>query len=211
MDQLLLDITPSSRPTLENFVVGRNGELLSALRHALSGKGTERCIYLWGELGCGKSHLLSACANSSPDGIYAKGSVPDPANIVAVDDVDSLDDTSQISLFNLYNLMREQGRMLLMSGTKSPLHLHLRDDLRTRLGWGLVYQVLTLSDEEKQEALGKHALNKGFLLAPEISQYLLRHGRRDLPSLLEAIDALDEASRKLHRPPTIPLLKTILN
>ncbi len=211
MDQLLLDITPSPRPTLDNFVVGRNEELLSALRHAVSGKGAERCIYLWGDLGCGKSHLLSACANSSPDGIYAKGSVPEPANIVAVDDVDSFNNAEQIALFNLYNLMREQGGMLVMSGAMSPLHLRMRDDLRTRLGWGLVYQVQTLSDEEKQEALAKHALDKGFLLAPEISHYLLRHGRRDLPSLISALDELDEQSRKLHRAPTIPLLKTILN
>ena len=211
MDQLLLDITPRPSPTLDNFVVGRNEELLSALRNTLSGKGAERCIYLWGDMGSGKSHLLSACANASPDGIYAKASVPEPANIVAVDDVDKLSDVEQIALFNLYNLMREQGGMLVTSGSMSPLHLKLRDDLRTRLGWGLVYQVQTLSDEEKQEALARHALNKGFLLAPEISHYLLRHGRRDMPSLLSTLDSLDEESRKLHRAPTIPLLKTILN
>ena len=211
MDQFLLDITPGPRPTLDNFVVGRNGELLAALRHALSGISVERCIYLWGDQGSGKSHLLSACANYGPDGIYAKSWVPEPGNIVAVDDVDSLDDAAQIALFNLYNLMREQGGMLIMSGAVSPLHLKLRDDLRTRLGWGLVYQVQTLSDEEKQEALARHALNKGFFLAPEISHYLLRHGRRDLQSLLSTLDALDEESRKLHRAPTIPLLKTILN
>ena len=211
MDQLLLDITPPWRPTFDNFVAGHNNELLSVLRHALSGDGAERCIYLWGVEGSGKSHLLKACANSSPLAVYTEACVPEPADIVAVDDVDCLDHAAQIELFNLYNRMREKGNMLLMSGAKSPLHLALRDDLRTRLGWGLVYQVQTLSDEEKAEALAKHALNKGFSLAPEVSHYLLRHGRRDLPSLLAALDALDEHSRRLQRAPSVPLLKEVIN
>ena len=211
MDQLLLDITPPWRPTFDNFVAGHNSELLSVLHHALTGHGAERCIYLWGVEGSGKSHLLEACANSVPHAVYAKACVPEPADIVAIDDVDALDDDAQVELFNLYNRMREQGNMLLMSGAKSPLQLALRDDLRTRLGWGLVYQVRTLSDEEKAEALAQHALNRGFALAPEVSHYLLRHGRRDLPSLLAALEALDEHSRRLHRAPSVPLLKEVIN
>lgn len=211
MDQLLLDITPPWRPTFDNFVAGSNSELLSVLHHALSGNGTERCIHIWGIEGSGKSHLLEACANSHSNAVYAKAHVPEPSDIVAIDDVDSLDDTAQVELFNLYNRMREQGGMLLTSSAESPAHLELRDDLRTRLGWGLVYQVQTLSDEEKGQALAQHALNMGFALAPEISHYLLRHGRRDLQSLLAMLDALDEHSRRLHRAPSVPLLKAIIN
>ena len=207
MDQLLLDITPDWQPSFDNFVVGSNCELLSALHHALSGGSSERCIYLWGAAGSGKSHLLQACVSAAPHAIYARASVPQLADAVAVDDVDLLDETAQIELFNLYNQMRDQGCMLLMSGEKSPLHLDLRADLRTRLGWGLVYQVHGLSDEDKGEALAQHAKARGFTLAPEIAQYLLRHGRRDLPSLLAALDALDEHSRRLHRAPSVPLLK----
>ncbi len=211
MDQLLLDITPPWCPTFDNFVVGSNSELLSILHHALSGDVAERCIYLWGVEGSGKSHLLKACANSALHAVYAEACVPELADIVAVDDVDCLGEDAQVDLFNLYNRMREKGNMLLMSGAKSPLYLALRDDLRTRLSWGLVYQVQTLSDEEKAEALAQHALNKGFALAPEISHYLLRHGRRDLPSLLATLDALDEHSRRMHRAPTVPLLKEVIN
>jgi DnaA family protein len=106
--------------------------------------------------------------------------------------------------------MRENGGMLLVSGSESPLHLKLRDDLRTRLGWGLVYQVHCLSDKEKGLALSQHAQAKGFVLPPEVTQYLLRHGRRDLPSLMAALDALDAHSLRLHRAPSVPLLKEIL-
>ena len=223
MSQLLLDISPDNQPRLDNFVAGRNLELLSALRHALFGNNgansSERCFYLWGEAGSGKSHLLQACAHAALDAgrnaIYAHGSVPPQvmdmgAAVVAVDDVEQLDDAAQIELFNLYNQMRDSGGMLLVSGTGSPLHLKLRDDLRTRLGWGLVYQVHGLSDEEKALALSQHAQAKGFVLSPEVTQYLLRHGRRDLPSLMSVLDALDAHSLRLHRAPTVPLLKEVL-
>ncbi len=213
MSQLLLDISPESQPTLENFVAGRNEELLAALRHALAGSG-ERSIYLWGEEGSGKSHLLQACVAAAQEAqrgaVYARGSVPDIADIVAVDDVEQLDDAAQIELFDLYNRMRDSGGMLLVSGKASPLHLKLRDDLRTRLGWGLVYQLHGLSDEEKAQALTQHAQSRGFALPPEVTQYLLRHGRRDLPSLMAVLDALDEHSLRLHRAPSVPLLKEVM-
>lgn len=214
MDQLLLDITPHWWPTFDNFVVGSNQELLFVLHQALSGEGRERCIYLWGATGSGKSHLLQACVSAAQNvrqsAIYAQAAVPPLADVVAVDDVDLLDEAAQIELFNLYNQIREQGGMLLVSGEQSPLNLDLRPDLRTRLGWGLVYQVHGLSDEEKLQAIAQHAKARGFALAPEIAHYLLRHGRRDLPSLLAVLDALDEHSLRLHRAPSIPLLKEVM-
>jgi len=219
VSQLLLDIAPDRQPTLDNFVAGRNLELLSVLRHALAGGSSERSFYLWGEAGSGRSHLLHACVRAALDerrsAVYARGSVPrmaseGPAEVVAVDDVERLDEAAQIELFDLYNRMRDSGGMLLVSGTQSPLHLRLRDDLRTRLGWGLVYRVHGLSDAEKKQALMQHAQSRGFALPPEVTQYLLRHGRRDLPSLMAALDALDEHSLRLHRAPSVPLLKEIL-
>lgn len=214
MNQLLLDITPDWWPTFDNFVAGGNGELLSVLHQALSGESTERCIYIWGPDGSGKSHLLQACVsaaqNAHQDAIYAQGIVPELAEMAAVDDVELLDDAAQIELFNLYNRIRDTGGMLLVSGRQSQQHLALRPDLRTRLGWGLVYQVQGLSDEEKAQALTRHARERGFMLASEITQYLLRHGRRDLPSLLAVLDALDEHSLRLHRAPSVPLLKEVM-
>jgi DnaA family protein len=214
MSQLVLDISPGNTPTLDTFVAGSNLELLSALRHALAG-GSERSIYLWGDEGSGKSHLLQACANAARAvrAVYACAEVPGIdglADLVAVDDVQLLDNEAQIELFDLYNRMREAGGLLLVSGNASPLHLNLRDDLRTRLGWGLVYQVHALSEEEKAQALAQHAQSRGFALPPEVVQYLLRHGRRDLPSLMATLDALDEHSLRLHRAPSVPLLKEVM-
>ena len=214
MTQLLLDIAPEWVPTLDNFVPGRNVELLSALRHALAGDASERCFYLWGEPGCGKSHLLQAAVRQAraagQSAVCLCRAVPQPVQVAAVDDVEGLDEAAQVELFALYNRQRESGGMLLVSGTQAPAHLPLRDDLRTRLGWGLVYQVHALNDEEKQRALEQHAQARGFTLPPEVSHYLLRHGRRDLPSLLAVLDALDVQCLRLKRAPTVPLLKEVM-
>ena len=214
MTQLLLNITPNWVPTLSNFVAGRNVELLSALRHALAGTASERFFYLWGEAGCGKSHLLQAVVGemraSGQPAICLCGAVPEAMQAVAVDDVETLDEAGQVALFELYNRLRESGGMLLVSGTAAPAHLHLRDDLRTRLGWGLVYQVHGLSEAEKAQALEQHAQARGFVLPHEVTQYLLRHGRRDLPALLALLDALDAHCLRLKRAPSVHLLKEVM-
>jgi DnaA family protein len=215
MNQLLLGISPQWVSTLDNFVIGRNLELHTALRHALSSTGGERGIYVWGESASGKSHLLQATAQraiaNGQLAIYGRGLVPEAAQVVVVDDVHNLDADAQIQLFALYNRLRESGGMLLVSGNVAPVHLNLRDDLRTRLGWGLVYQVHALNDEEKTQALRQHAQARGFELPNEVTHYLLRHGRRDLPYLLGILDELDEHCLRLKkRAASIPLLKEIL-
>jgi DnaA family protein len=214
MTQLLLGIAPEWSPTLDNFVAGRNVELLAALRHALAAAEGERALYVWGETGSGKSHLLQAAVEQArtagQTAVYACGTVPEAAQVVAVDDVEVLGDAAQVALFELYNRQRECGGMLLVGGTHAPAFLKLRDDLRTRLGWGLVYQVHGLNDDEKAQALRQHALARGFELPHEVTTYLLRHGRRDLPALLATLDALDEHCLRLKRPASVPLLKEVM-
>ena len=101
MTQLLLNITPDWLPTLNNFVPGRNVELLSALQHALAGTSNERCFYLWGEVGCGKSHLMQAAVvqarSLGQSAVFAHGAVPDLVPVIAVDDVELLDAAAQIA------------------------------------------------------------------------------------------------------------------
>jgi DnaA family protein len=215
MTQLLLGIAPQWIPTLDNFVVGRNQELHTALRLKLTGNSGESGFYLWGEAGSGRSHLLQAMVNEAQalglSACYANASVPQAAEIVAVDDVEQMDAKAQIALFALYNRLRENGGMLLVSGSVSPMHLGVRDDLRTRLGWGMVYQVHGLNDEEKAQALGKHTEARGFAVPQEVISYLLRHGQRDLPGLLATLDALDEHCLRLKkRVASVPLLKEVM-
>lgn len=128
-----------------------------------------------------------------------------------MNNVDKLDDAAQISLFELYNHQRENGGLLLVCGQSAPVHLYVRDDLRTRLDWGLVYQVHALNDSEKEQSLQQHARTRGLLLPKEVSTYLLRHGRRDLPVLLATLDALDEHCLRLKCAASVPLLKEVMS
>lgn len=225
MKQLLLDISPPCLPTLENFVPGRNLELFQTLKKILEGQEQERFIYLWGMNGCGKSHLLQAVVESfiqnKLDAAYINCGITqnfemefpvvDKINCLAIDDVDHLNSSTQIDLFNLYNHIRDECQsLMLVSGSVAPSQLNLREDLVTRLGWGLIYQVHELSDDEKIQAMKKHAKRKGFELTQDVCNYLLRHVKRDLPSLIVTLDALDLHSLREKRPITIPMLRELL-
>jgi DnaA-homolog protein len=222
MKQLLLDITEPDPPTLENFIPGDNAELLYTLKNLIADRLKDRFFYLWGAAGSGKSHLLQAITNAFAerrlkvtyiDCNQASKFSFDAANMdcVSVDNVDQLDDPAQIKLFNLYNCIHENDHgIFLASGPKPPALLNLRQDLATRLGWGLVYQVHELTDDKKIEVMKNHAARQGFELPQEICDYLLRHEQRDLPSLIRLIDALDRFSLIRKRPITLPLLRELL-
>lgn len=199
MKQLLLDIAPPPQPSLENFVIGRNAEALNSLQLAISSNAQTPFIYLWGESGSGKTHLLEAVKQK------VKGQ-----NIHFADDVHKLSDEQQIELFNTYNQLRENGGTLITTGIASPTQMGLRDDLATRLAWGLTYQLHPLSDEEKAQALKNYANARNMKLPDEVIEYCLRYLRRDLPSLVATISALDEWSLTYKRTVTIPLLKQLL-
>lgn len=217
MDQLVLDLTPTPLPGFDNFLAKRNREIISALTDTAG----ERFIYLWGEPGCGKTHLLQAwIAHAERTGrasIYLDGKVehlPDfarEASFIAVDHVDDLAPDDQITLFSIYNSLKESGEgRLLMAGRLPPMRLPVRDDLRTRLGWGLVFQVKALSDQDKLAALKQHAAERQLSIPDDVFRYLLTHWRRDLGSLLGVLDTLDRYSLALQRPITVPLVKTLL-
>ena len=105
---------------------------------------------------------------------------------------------------------RFTGLALLLAGQEPPLRLGLREDLRTRVGQTLIYEIQALSDEEKAAALRRHAIERGMLMDPAVVHYLLRHGRRDLPSLMAVLNSLDRASLEQKRPPTLPLLRELM-
>ncbi len=212
MRQLILDIRPDSLPDFANYLPGPNAEALAAVRNQQPGMAREPLLYLWGEAGVGKSHLLRAWAGAGNAPLHdARGPLPEPPiAALAVDDVDALDADNQIRLFNLINSAREQGGLILAGGNQPAARLALRPDLATRLAQGLVFRLLPLSDADKAAALAVRAEGRGMRLPEEVARYLLLHTRRDLPHLLAVVDALDTYSLSRKRPPSLPLLKELL-
>ena len=194
MDQLLLNIHPSAEKTLENFVVGNNHECIEALNNFLHSNNNQ-FIYLWGDKGSGKSHLSEALSSQ---------------DITIIEDIDRFNEKRQIETFYLFNQHKASHAKMLITGSNSPTHMGLRDDLSSRLSWGLVYQLKGLTDTEKMLALEHHAKEKGMSLNLNVLVYCMKHLKRDLPSLITTLDALDEWSLKTKKPITIALLKQLI-
>jgi DnaA family protein len=187
MKQMLLALSPTPKQSFENFVVGQNIEAVHTLKQIISHQLPIQFIYLWGNEGSGKSHLAHIASDHG---------------FVIHDDVHLLDEAGQIELFNTYNRCKDSKH--------SPLQMKLREDLATRLAWGVTYEVIGLSDEEKKLALLKHADERGMKLGMDIIDYCLKYLKRDMPNLFSILEALDQWSLTYKRPITLPLLKEII-
>jgi DnaA family protein len=212
MRQLALDLGRKPPQTLDTFFPGQNAELVQRL-HAVAARRSavlqERFLYLWGESGAGKTHLLQALANEidvrylRPDAPAQDFEYAEDIGLYLLDDCNRLPPDSQIAAFNLYNQVRDNGGLLVAAGDAPPAGLVLREDLRTRLGWGL-------SDEEKVDALQQIAQARGLVVSVGVLPYLITHFRRDMRSLAAMLDALDCYSLETRRPVTLPLLRDLL-
>jgi DnaA family protein len=218
VEQLVFELTPPEPPRLANFLPGRNAELIAALTNFVGGAGSEAGLLIWGAPGAGKTHLLNAAAalgrergievwlSATPEAVPDAPGI-EPGALFIVDRVDEAGPAAAGHIFTLYNALREHGGRLLAASRLPLASLPLREDLRTRLGWGLVYEILPLADEDKPEALKVYARRRGLDLPAEVVDYLLRHGRRDMQSLLSTLSALDRVSLATKRPITVPLLR----
>ena len=212
MRQLILDLLPETPPTLDNFVAGSNAEAMAALTEWLAGLHDATAFCLYGESGCGRSHLLQASGFHYVDAALLPSLQGVTANMpLAIDNVDALDDDGQIALFALYNQIKTTGGRLLTAAEQPPAHLALREDLRTRLGAGLIYRLLPLTDAEKAAAVAAQARERALKLSPEMVGYLLRHAPRDMRTLSMLVVAIDQYTLEQKRPVTLPLLRELLN
>lgn len=222
--QLTLDLGTPPPSTFDNFFAGTNAELVTRLAELdgalAAGPVTDRTFYVWGEPGSGRSHLLAALVDSAgshrarflgPQSALTAFAFDARVPIYAIDDCDKLSGAQQIALFNLFNEVRAQpSAALVATGNAAPLALAVREDLRTRLGWGLVFHLAPLPDERKAAVLKHAAKERGIALAGDVPAYLLTHFRRDMPSLMALLDALDRFSLEQKRAVTLPLLRTML-
>ena len=222
--QLTLDLGTPPPSTFDNFLTGANAELVTRLRELdaalAAGPVADRTFYVWGEAGSGRSHLLQDLVHEAAPGHARYAGPPggldafafDPrVSLYAIDDCERLSAAQQIALFNLFNEVRAHPTTALVAtGNAAPLALDVREDLRTRLGWGLVFHLAPLADDAKAAVLKQAAHERGIALADDVPAYLLTHFRRDMPSLMALLDALDRFSLEQKRAVTLPLLRTML-
>lgn len=225
--QLPLGLGLRDDTTFDNYCVGDNEQVLASIRHLLQGTG-ESYIYLWGERGVGRSHLLQACCHALDSAertsIYLPLSEHDQLSPEMLDGMESmdlvcLDGVSSVlgqrhweeAIFHLYNRMLVSGAKLLVTADVVPSQLPcIMPDLRSRLSQGLILQVQPLNDEQKLAVLQLRAKRRGLELSDEVGLYILRHYPRNMASLFELLIKLDKASLVMQRKLTIPFVKSVL-
>ncbi|MGV8836213.1 HdaA/DnaA family protein, partial [Cellvibrio sp.] len=117
----------------------------------------------------------------------------------------------ELAIFHLYNRLRDAGKCLLVAAEHSPRELALSlEDLRSRLQWGLTYQLHSLTDDDKQQALQMRARARGLELGDEVAQYIIQRLPRDTNELFWQLARLDHASLAEQRKLTIPFVKKVL-
>ena len=213
--------------TLQNLYKGWQENIVNQISNPLN----HRWIYWWGPEGSGRTHLLEAMTNAAENigissfflnpkesiswvrleekmGALAQSDAP---SVIAVDDVDALDERLVGALFRILNGVQAGKNIhIFMAGKAAPASLELREDLRTRLGWGLVFQTQLLDDGEKIQALEQAAKARGLVLSPDVLPWLLNRFYRDMPNLMALIDALDAYSLETKRAVTLPLVRELL-
>lgn len=212
MQQLLLDVFTPPRPTLTNFLVGQNGQVVHELQHLAGTKGVSPFIYMYGPAGCGKSHLLRGVATQLGTTVLPGGNryVFKPGDrALVIDNIEQLTPYSQVQLFNAFNssLAENKPGKIVLAGELPTAELKLRDDLRTRIESGLCLRIIPLSDQEKHEALQTIAKSRGLQLSEEVIEYALRYFQRDMGSLMAVLDGLDRFSLEQQKPVSVNLLR----
>ena len=217
MKQLALGVRLRAGAVFESFAPGQNAEVVTALRTPGATP-----IWLWGAHGAGKTHLLQAvCAAAGETAAYfpldRSHALPPEAlagfersHVLCLDDVDGVagDQAWEQALFRVFNEAAELRTRLIFAAAVAPRHaMWVLDDWRSRAAACVVYQLRELDDEGRIEALRLRAAQRGLQLPYETSEYLLKRMPRDLPSLFQILDALDEASMVEQRRLTIPFIR----
>lgn len=217
MRQLPLALGPEPDCTFDSFLPGANE---AAVQHLRTLGARAAPVYLWGPSGSGKTHLLRALAarvvaaggvvSSFAPGRGLPWELAKGRSLVIVDRCDELSEEAQRASFALFENAAAEGVAFAAAGRLPPVDLPLRDDLRTRLGWGHVFALSTLSEPETRAALRREADRRAMFLSDEVMSHLLTHCPRDLASLMRVIERLDRFSLARSRHLTVPLLRQML-
>lgn len=221
MKQIALDIGLARLPTLDNFHGGSN---LAVLQHLqLWSRSATRSpvpTYLWGEGGSGKTHLLEAVAQALREQGARVGwltradAVPSAFDerwaAVLMDDVHAFNAGQQHAAFSWFVQAQSLQRAVLAAGAWPPADLPLREDLRTRLGWGHVFELALPGETERRAVLRRAADARGLFLSDEVMDFMLHRFPRDLGSLMQWLAQLDAYALRTQRALTVPLIRAML-
>lgn len=224
IEQLALGFGLRDDATFASFYPAGNMQVFNAVLHLVRGYG-EKFLYIWGAEGSGRSHLLQASCHAAPDCKSTAVYLPledirsemlsglENVSLICLDDIESIAGKPKIeeALFHLFNRVRANNQRLLIAGNAAPANLGIvMPDLRSRLTWGVTYQLNALTDDQKLIALSHRAQTRGLELDPTVGKFLLRRCPRNMRELFSTLEQLDQASLVQQRRLTIPFVKEVL-
>ncbi len=222
--QLPLAFQLPDNMSLDSFIPGKNEEILHAVKQLIQAPA-EHLLFISGPGQSGKTHLASAlCVAATKAGLNCAYL---PLNELAQLDPNALQDLHQLdlvciddvqavagkpeweeALFVLFNQARDNNSRLLFTADQGPGSLPLElADLKSRLSWGVSYQLEPLADEGKIQLLLQAADLRGLTLKQDVASYILSRYSRDIPALLTLLDRLDQASMAAQRKLTLPFVR----
>lgn len=224
--QLPLGLRWPRRQRFEHFHAGANAAALAAVQ-ALATQAGAPWLYLSGATGSGKSHLLMAACQAAHDAGRSVQYLPlshlrehfmairgiAGSQFIALDDVDALagEREAEHALFDLYNRARAEGAALIFTAQATAVQLPLAlPDLRSRLGACTQFALKPLDDGERRDVLRRQAALRGIELDDTVLDWLFARYARDLGTLLDLLERLDQASLAAQRRVTVPFLRTFL-
>lgn len=235
LQQLTLDIGLTPESDFSHFHSGVNQQarkfleesaqaLVEMARLPAGAQTTLLPCYLWGSEGTGKTHLLKAIAILlQQNGLHVgwldskspRMEFQERWSAILLDDVHLYNAARQKTAFkwfvNATHPATGYPRWIVAAGAMPATDLKTRDDLRSRLGWGLTWQLHPLSDDERKSVLQQQAKARGFLLSDDVAQYLLTHFARDLNNLTGLLARMDAYAMRTQRSISVPMLKAMLN
>lgn len=226
-NQLTLGVGLKDEATFANYFSGQNSLLIQELKKSAHGAG-ERVIYFYGAGGQGCTHLLQACCHEAHQQGLSAAYLPlahlvhfspdifeglESRQLICIDDVHKIAGKSmwEEAIFHAYNRIQDRGSQLIVTAKAVPKSLgFVLPDVVSRLSWGIVFQLQSLTDDEKLHVLIMRAERRGMMLSEEVGRFILTHSPRHMSTLFAALDALDKVSLVAQRKLTIPFVKSVL-
>lgn len=227
--QILPVFSSSDDAYFDSFFVTENHHVLVASLKQLVARSSADFVYISGQEGLGKSHLLQAICHLAGDYQHSNLYLPldqlkefNPQDVLAghhysrilcIDDVDVIegDREWEVALFDVYNQRTSSQLPLYISANKPASLLGIQlADLKSRLSAMLSFQMSDLSDAEKSALLHFRALQRGIDLNESCLMFILQRSSRDINGLMAVLQRLDQSSLIQGRKITVPFIKSVM-
>lgn len=228
--------------TFDSFVAGAGSKFVYAAAQAVAEAPGETFnpLFIYGESGLGKTHLMHAIANQIArthpekkvlyttcenflnefiDSIAQKSSARFRSHyrnvdVLMIDDVQFLKNKTQVQeeFFHTFNELSAQNKQIVLTSDRPPKEIAtLEERLRTRFEGGLIADVQPPDPETKIAILKKKASDKKYIIADDVLEFLAQDSGHDVRTLEGRLTKVIFASKLHEEPITLELAKKALN